>query len=276
MTDRICSAEDLDMPSNIEFIKPDADGTTGLWSNFINPFRESEVLRFLKDLNYGNRKENVWDCEARAFYGIAQARCKFRGCPIGAAIGRAIEGNFGGKQQEFHTLIVFWHHNTSVFFDPDATLNRVVRFEPHIVVPFPVFPPNDPDAIRRDIAPFDRFSLIRQGSLALNTEYHTVDVNQVKEVLKNKIPECPRSQGILPLRVSEDRAFWSFINARKHFAEKQSIAVPIGVSFGRATEGLAAGEDHGVVVIWKSCSEPVFWDVDENKEVSFSPRIVIV
>lgn len=276
MTNGICSAEDLEMPSQIKYIQPDADGSTGLWSNFVNPFPESEILKFLRGLDYGKRKEDVWDCEARAFYGIAKARCDLRGCPIGAAIGKAIEGNFVDKQKEFHTLIVFWHHNTSVFFDPDDTLKRPVQFEPHIVIPFPVFPPNDPDAVRKDVPPFDNFTWIKQGSLALNKKYHLVDINQINECLKNRIPKCPPSQKPIELRVSEDRAFWAFINARRDFALNQSISVPIGVAFGKATEGDATGEDHGVVVIWKSCNKPVFWDVDENKEVSFSPRIVIV
>lgn len=268
----ICAADDLGMPDGIDAVSQDFIGTTGTWS-YVTPHPKLQVLDFLtKKVSYDTYQEDIWDCEDRAFWGIAKARCQFIGCPMGAAIGKPIEGNFSKDMD--HTLIVFWHYSGNqyepIFFDPDDSLKREVRFSPRIIIPFPIHRYHDPNAVRKELPPFENFPQIKNGYFALDNNYNITDINKIEAYLRGLI-KCPDSPDPLAYRFREDRAFWAFIHAGHEFK-----GAPIGVAFGKAQEGKFKGKDHGVIMLWKSCDDFVFWDVDDNHEVSFDPRIIIV
>lgn len=267
-----CSADDLAVPK--EWIDKDAIGTTGMWGDRITPEGSFSVIRYLENLPWDPYQFDFWDCEDRAFWGIANARCQFKGIPMGAAIGTAIEGNFPDKSNIGHALIVFWKQVEDtfqpVYFDPAEGLRREVQFDPKIIIPFPIYRPNDNKSVRRELPPFENVPYIQEGCFALDNDYSIIDIAPIEAYLTS-FTRCIDSPDPLVYRFREDRAFWAFIHACRQFKGS-----PIGFAVGKATQGKFQGKDNGVVVLWKDCDTYVFWDVDDNKEVSFEPRIVIV
>jgi hypothetical protein len=267
---------DLNVPGGLNAIKPDADGTTGL-RGYISPFPDSEIKNILTNADYGQYIPDIWDCEQRAFWGISQVRCKLYGCPIGAAIGKIQEASYSSSS-EMHTLIIYWKHlggnnYQQVYFDPG--LNReTTAFIPHIIIPFPVFRPSQPDIIRNEFLPFAN-NRIDSGYLALNTNYTFVKADTIINRLKNLQDKCKEPDNPpIAYRFSEDRALWASNHVRREFAfDKQGgISLPVGVAFGKV-----GSKDIGAIVIFNENDPAIFLDADNFQPISsFTPRIIIV
>ena len=247
------------MPGGLKPIKPDANGNTGLWNDYISPFPESNILGILQSTDYGNYITDVWDCEQRAYWGISRVRCELQGCPIGAAIGKALDSTYT-RAAEMHTLIVYWkhlgdHNYQSIYFDP--ALKRPINFEPHIIIPFPVLRPGQPGVIRKEFPPFEDNRII-SGYLALNKEYTFVNAATVISYLKN-IHKCQIPDGPIKKRFSEDRALWAANHVRREFAFNQGgISLPVGEAFGSVPSN-----DKGAIVIMERPNKAVFLDADK-------------
>jgi hypothetical protein len=277
-------AFDLAMPNGLN---PTDSGTTGLAFDYVIPYDRYNddgkgikgVVDFLKTLKWDDPenqyKEDVWDCEDRSLWGVAHARCKFPGCPIGVAIGKAVEGDDAGED---HAVIIFWYPRGEgwdcLYFEPDRP-SREVTFDPALIIPFPAYTPQS-DSRRIELKPCDdsaKFPFIEIGALPLDRAHDFGDISRIETYLKNSVAKCPEPEGrsakraFRNKRYLEDRVIWAFIHARREFKNE-----PVGVTFG--TRG---GKDHSAIVLWLDSDTYKFFDINDGDITNeFSPRLVFV
>ena len=73
------------------------------------------VIAYLKKLDFGNYVDTYYDCEDRAFWGVAHVRHRFPGVPIGVASGIVPSGHplLRGKDpgtKIAHAIIILWYN----------------------------------------------------------------------------------------------------------------------------------------------------------------------
>lgn len=269
-------------------------GSTGMRPDKLRQVDKGEILSYLKnDVEYFKYIPEYWDCEDMAYWGIACARCRCPGIPIGAALGRKLTG-----KKENHAVIVLWFEEgnkfETVYFDP--TVKNVIKqkdFETWVAVPFPPYNPGAENGGLGVTPGFTKDDTIKNGALMLDVKYkiEMEKFGAVKNYLSSrKYERCnellakyidtkdlkivKRVKKILKAyRTPEDDAFWVFTRARREFR-----GYPIGVSFGTSKEKTTDGNSKAVLVLWsKSYEAPIYWDLHENGVTKdFTPRIVLV
>ena len=263
-----------------------------MWSRHIINKTPETISGYLKGLNYDGHEDNKWDCEDRAYWGVAQTRCKFPGLPMAVALGKAKTEPIKGRN---HAVILFWakvgeDDHKPHYLDPDGKLNKIVDFDVRAILTFPVHRPNAPGGGRKDLKPFDQHPYIAKGAFLLDRTYDLSKVAEIREFL-GTIVDCPQPSGGLAkdkyedYYLIEDKAFWAFIHARRHFWEKdKGNPIGLGVAFGLDKR---KKKDGAVLVIWgenAGSQDYEYWDVnrDQNgrpigtiKKDDFEARIVV-
>jgi hypothetical protein len=261
--------------------------TTGM-SDRVHAHNPYEVLACLQECDYEPHKNDVYDCEDRAFWGIAHARRKFPGQPMAAAFGKARSG-------ENHAVIVFWskvgkdkyvHH----FFDPEGSRKGktekvagggvnggklIDNFDTKILVPFPMWRPESEtrkELEQQEPGDFEGFTY-RSGAAVLDGSYTLFDYNSLKNIVDylENFGEQPSSDF---WRI-EEKVLWAWVHARREFK-----GYAIGMAFGKY---LGAKEDedpnHAFLVFWRKDKPYLYYDLKTgfpNNPDNFKPRTLIV
>jgi len=275
--------------------------TTGLNEGKIFPMAKDRVIEYLSKLNYGVHWPEFWDCEDRAFYGVAHARRMFPGIPIGVAEGIALEGPAEGQD---HAVIILWYKNGKdtldhTFFEPLLKNNKKfgeVKFPktyPSPPVRITAFPSDTkrPD-IKDTIPPLNKYTRLKDRSVAFDNKRllyrtRTDDGLGILDYLENKIyeKECPdianhtvANQAALDLFWKDaDKALWSCVHVRRAYP-----GMPIGVAIGKPVEGDATA----VNILWyregdkeNGAIKMLYWDPQEGDKgaiVKFEPRVTFM
>jgi hypothetical protein len=121
-------------------------------------FRDpNKIMDYLDTLTYepfslGNIPEDqdAWDCEDRAYWGIAHVRFKYPGFPIGVAEGKNDKG-------QDHAVIILWYQKDDksldyLYYDPTKQVPSKRRLGKNFGVPyritaFPVAPKGQKEAV---------------------------------------------------------------------------------------------------------------------------------
>lgn len=263
--------------------------TTGMWSEHVYAHDPSDVLHYLHSLDYGKHVDNLYDCEDRAFWGIAHARSRFPGQPMAVAIGNVVGGPFDGQN---HAVIAFWAKDKGLYknfyFDPEGKVSWVpkvkgglVNFDTKILIPYPVYRPNSGSGKQRDLPPFDQFTW-KSGAVILDRSYKLFDASSIKKMmdfLRNKrygITEIPIDSNLSSLFSSlwensiEDRVLWAFAHARREF-----IGYAIGMAFGTIVKNRS---DYASLVLWDNQGEPILMDIEFGRVIpeDFKVRTLIL
>lgn len=274
----------LNVPTGFSVI---TKGTTGMWYNQIEHYTKygnNGIIPNLKGINYGTYQTNFWDCDSKAYYGIANARCKMPGVAIGLAAGKALYEEMKGKGN--HSIIIAWAKNgggeyTHFYYDPADNVHREIRpdeFVPDFIVPFPTYWPIGYPNERKDIPPFNNWALAgtskNPGYIMLNPNYGVGQSQGILNYLAN-LPKCPNSEADLFSR--EDEAFWAYMQARHEIdcpnGQPANRSVPSAIGFAL---GEANSEDQAAVVVWTAKNDAIFWSAKNRAAFpSFKPRLII-
>jgi hypothetical protein len=275
--------------------KGTAVGNTGLDIDSSLPWNEGDVIAYLKRLDYGAYIPTIWDCEDRAFWGVAHVRHRFSGCPIGIASGKA---KIGGEEVQ-HAVIILWcpdeHGKISessryIYFDPDKNSEiDKTSFTPELIVPFSV----NKTKLKQKIPPLNDAGFEKPlDGVYFIWDYHhdwSFNINEVTQYVigqeKLKFSEKYKSgceefaagcQGhqedvhkVMDKNAAkmfwskEDRAFWAFAHVRRKFK-----GFPVG---------MALSNDDAVLILWeKPSSKWVYLHLNDGIIANFSPRLVWV
>jgi hypothetical protein len=290
-------------------------GNTGLDEGSIEPYPlgwnpepgNTRVLDYLASLDYGVYNPEIWDCEDRAFWGVAHARHKFPGLAIGVASGKRKRG---GKEED-HAVIILWdtdddgHISKSskyYFYDPDLIrikspkppiLEEETEFTLELIVPFPMskthstqsIPPLDREEFKN---PIENKHFIwdykHNWSFKKNDVFaYLKDSGQkVRERYGNGCPEFADPQrkpethktNMTVLRTywqnDIDSAAWAFTHARRQF-----MGCPIGFAYGRNN---ITQKNDAALIMWEDPDNFTYFHLEEGilAEKDFKPSIVWV
>ncbi len=275
-----------EMPNNVSYIP--FKSTTGMWREVIAPHNPDAVLNTLQDLTYDPYQTEYYDCEDRAFWGLAHIRSKFPAIPAAVAIGIAVDSPFTGQP---HAVIAFWTFKNNKyevnFYDPEvknsdrAKVGDLVKFDTKMVVSYPVYRPNFGFGHQEELPPFEKF-VYTNGAMVLDRNYDLIDPESSKKImdyLGNKrygdspTPDDPNLMGLFHTHrenIIEDRVLWAWVNARREFKRRA-----IGMAFG--TTALDRF-DYAVLVLWNEAGKPHLFDIDSGlvNPKNFTVRTVIV
>jgi len=276
------------MPNDISYLP--FRTTTGMWSDYVHAHNPNDVVNYLQSLDYGSHVDNVYDCEDRAFWGIAHARSRFPGQPMAAAIGKAVGGPFDGQN---HAVIAFWAKDRNIYknfyFDPEVKVSGsakvkgdLVNFDTKILVPFPMWRKNSKSGKQEELPPFNKGFSYQSGAAVLDRSYTLFNAdshNKMMDFLEKKsygMPKGPSDPDLSSLfdthwmKIVEDRVLWVFVHARRKFK-----GYATGMAFGSMARDNA---DYALLVIWNDKGEPLLYDIETGliKSSDFKARTVIV
>jgi len=274
--------------------KGTAEGNTGIDIDSSLPWNEDDIIAYLKKINYGEYISTIWDCEDRAFWGVAHVRRRFSGCPIGIASGKA---KIGGAEVQ-HAVIILWcpdeHGKISessryIYFDPDKNSPiDEASFTPELIVPFSV----DKTRSKQKIPPLNGagFEKPLEGVYFIWDYHHdwSIDINKVKQYVieqenlkfsekyksgceelaaggqgsQEEVHKVMDKIAASSLWSKEDRALWAFAHVRRKFK-----GFPIG---------MALSNDDAVLILWENPSKSVYLHLKDGIITNFSPRLVWV
>lgn len=240
---------------------PGAPATSGLSKANMNANAQdaNDIICYLKKLNYEplDSKDNLWDCQERALWGIVHARRMFPGCAIGMVEGKGQEGGVAGVD---HAAIVVWERGLEgyrywdpLFPDKD---DGTYKFDPHPVriIAFPFGVNGDADMI--DPISHNMSKIDIGNYISWETEYwlYPLTEDDPKSVINylrhpgynfSCIDFDNHTGGAIDGKNKywrdADRAFWAYIHVRRQYP-----GCAIGVVFGKPKRGYS----FAVNVLW--------------------------
>lgn len=271
--DPIDTAGIPDRPSGITSVRK---GTTGLDINLAIPYLKDQLLDHLEKLDFGIYVKNYYDCEDRAFWGMAHLRRYFPGCPVGVAVG---EADYLTSADKGHAIIVLWHEVNEggkfvykpVYWDPLKTRGEVTTSQFHIksVLAFPI------GIGLRAVEPLTSYNKsLDKHMLIFDTERLIYDTRTgdhdkpgILEYLERKLYKggpfkCVEidkgahgTSNIVAYRdkwKNDDRALWAFVHVRRAYP-----GCSVGVAIGQPK---VSGGSTAVLAIWPKGGKPSYWD----------------
>lgn len=233
MIEPICTTEELGHIGWDDPLKTTAFGTTGLKMddavNYMDRYDyDKEIKPFLQRLNYGNYKEEVYDCDDQALWGLAHLRHMFPGVPSAIASGKTVE-------KEPHALIIIWYRGRGggiekAFFDP-RNKDLVDFGEIFSVVAYP--PSDKPEntspvvkGLEGKMLVYDRKRAIYAKNTIINY-LSTADYETRCDDIKNHSIKDEEYFERLWLKSAPDRALWAMAHIHRDL-----IGCPVGVAKG--------------------------------------------
>ncbi|MCR3883125.1 hypothetical protein P0O24_02190 [Methanotrichaceae archaeon M04Ac] len=294
--DEINIMRPLNPPIGVAAIPPMPDGIrkTGSGINELDTdpgrmkvYDVDDVMDYLETLKYGTYIKIYHDCEDRAFWGMAHARHRFPGLPIGVASGEAVEGPIADLPDKRHAVIVLWYQGEReiepVFWDPLPEHQGTVEFRNvRSIIAFPIG--RGPYTPR----PLGGFTPLNNQALIFDERriiYRKSDVlsylnNEMYESGDHRCAEDHTTPYTLSLRRMwrhYDAALWAFVHVRRAF-----VGGPIGVAIRDPTPGEASDTS---IILWHKKDESkegndlgyAYWDPIRKEEMAgFKPKIIFV
>jgi hypothetical protein len=267
-------------------------GATKMWfadQQILEAHSKGKILGVLKaeresNPNFSKHIPGQWECFDRAYWGISVVRCKCPGAPVGVAIGIGKEGSPSVVGQP-HAIIYFWtwENNdwTASLYDP--LIGEVHDFQTKAFVSFPPFRPNWGFGIGKILKPFDTLQSIDQGWIMLYDVmggYNIDNFDNIKSDLANKSyslctpPNDEAEKAIFDKkRNREDRVFWVYNQLRNKYNR-----AAVGFALGTKPNETDKKKDSAAIVLWKSATQCIFWDVENGVEIApkdFKPKFLL-
>lgn len=263
-------------------------GTTGLADEGKIGQSIGEVETYLSEINFGPDIKELYDCEDRAFWGMAHIRRHYRGFPVGV-----ISGVMSGKK---HAIIVTCHKVgdrwIQNYYDPGVGKGngRSIKLPPNRTTPcdndkpksiisFPIADKNKPQE-----PPFDRVERLN-GLLIYDKKWLIYRSSDIFDYLEHKgWEECSENHTIFNLAdgwdyfVDYDRPLEIYAHVRRAFP-----GAPIGVAIGKHINGIS----DSVNILWHHENDRPsenkivysYWDPDPRLNqhvVKFIPEMIFV
>jgi len=273
------------LPGGVDISQP--VGSTGLHTDprRIAKYNINDLERYLVNIDFTKHIPNYYDCEDRAFWGIAHLRHAFPGCPVGVASGYALEGPVASQSDKAHAVIILWYIENDkfnyVFWDPlPGCQLEIKRFNSQIVIAFPMGlnqPSSSDPAPLRTVPVSSRLLPNPQGipivifdDKRMIYKFNTPDEKGLLDYLKkakyeNECVDFSEHTIRDPTAFYEepnrkwrhyDQALWAFAHVRRSYP-----GCPVGLAINRHKEPFSA------LVIWRPQGGVVYWnpDPDPNK-----------
>jgi hypothetical protein len=237
-------------------LRTTSNGTTGLTMdgavNYIDKYDyNAELIPFLRKLNYGTWKEEIYDCDDQALWGLAHLRHMFPGVPAGVASGET------AKKGERHALITMWYREKGgkieqAFYDPRH--KDLVKFGK--IDSIVAFPPSDkPENTKPVLQSFENEMLVYDRIRNIYSKDEIIGYLE-KEVYETKCDDLryhstkDENDFNRLWKYSEyDRALWAMVHAHRDF-----LGCPVGVA-----KGTMSGDTYPiwvVIVYYKENDDP--------------------
>lgn len=249
------------------------------------------VINILESLHYGTHVPEFYDCEDRAFWGVAHVRNAFPGCPVGVISGKAAYMN-----NENHAIVMFFIKENNKFklvlYDPikkhgEVELNDQTGF--HSVMSAVAFPICDKPVgelfrghprhqlgseSRKDFLIFDANRLIyplrreNKGILDyLEKDLFIEGSRKCPDIGKHHKPKTQAELITFARNWHDyDRALWYFAHVRRDYP-----GCRVGVGIVGPEDG--KDESNSVLVIWHNEKDmpgnPICWDPRTKKIRTF-------
>lgn len=255
---------------------------------FINYERKSKIIDYLKEIDYGDYEAEIYDCEDRAFWGIAHVRHMYPGFPIGMAQGKAQPPYYNNED---HALIILWYRigriSKYTYFDQesleeiapsDGIFGKDQEFL-DIVIGFP----DDKTGKGFKPLPFPSLTQIKgRKSIGLDFVHEFYPKEDLIDYLVNQTYEkhclgiAPdgklMSHGTMdPLNFDvywksnpDDKALWAYAHLKRKF-----LGAPVGLALGN--------KNSTIFIIYKDNGkqQTVYWDF--NGEVKdFDAKLILI
>jgi len=294
--DEIQTMPPLSSPIGTATIPPMPDGIqrtmSGITELDTDPARVKvydidDVMDYLETLDFAKFIKIYHDCEDRAFWGMAHARHRFPGLPIGVASGEAAEGPIADLPDKRHAVIILWYQGEEelehVFWDPLPQHQGTVRFRNiKSIVAFPI------GRGPYTASPLSKFTPLNSQALVFDEKRIVYRKDDILSYLKNELYESGEHKCVedhtTPYRLSlrrrwrdYDDALWAFVHVRRDY-----VGCPIGVAIRDPTD---SGMSDDVIILWHKKDESkvdsnltyTYWDPIGQKEVdNFKPKTIFV
>lgn len=261
-----------------------AEGIIGK-GDVVKGVTKDEFMDYLQTLDFGEHIPEYYDCEDRAFWGMAHARFKYPGCLIGVAGGYA---EYVKSKDKRHAVNIFWYNGPdgleSVLWDPienektkkskgELKGGKSGFHDIKIVISFPT------NLKKSSLKRFGGIFKLDTKRLIYETKPEKEDGPGVLEYLEKELYnkgkfKCREKHdtsdfGAFKERwTDEDQALWAFAHVRRYYP-----GCSVGVAIGRPKSGGSSA----VLAIWPKRGGPRYWDPKTKKEaVSFDPKVVFV
>jgi hypothetical protein len=258
-------------------------GATGLntASVVMQPYALEDVKKELKKMDFGKYIKIFYDCEDRAFWGLAHLRHSFPGIPAGVVSGFAVEGPLADLPDKSHAVMILYYRERGklnyIYWDPLPEYQGEVKFDPIIFVTFPIGIEGEPmpipvpsyyHYINNDIVPFDQSRMVYE--LRRGDKKGLLDYLERGDYDKG----CKESHKVLfnenefnNLWRDYDRALWAFAHIRRAYP---------GCMAGIAVGTPNGGRSFSTVILWDKDLVNYYYDPWTTKEVKFTPKKVFV
>ena len=279
------------MPDKIQHVR---SGVLGLETSTdsMETYDVNTVIRYLDGLDFTNYISEYYDCEDRAFWGVAHARYRFPGLPIGVASGRTSQNHpMPGVD---HAVIIMWQSvgedkNKNailkpVLYDPLPIPDRLVDNFATImsVIGFPVGDKTPPIEGRK-LVPLNNTAIVFDEKRIIYP-LHTKDGKGILDYLQNKTynKECVDKEfhthavgetTFKDLWMGYDEVLWAFAHVRRAYP-----GCPAGVAIGDKNKyGLVTA----ALIVWHKKDGEIthsFWNPyrPKNEGFNFTPRRLFV
>ena len=247
---------------------------------------EEKILEVLRNANYLHHDpkysnedklhvEDKWDCDDRAFVGVAAVRFWLPGCPVGIAVGHS------GNVQ--HAVVVYWFQDNNKkwihkYFEPWDKKEAVGFNDDKSIIAFPLFRQDfsqeSTDSLGMGL--LKKFTRVENKSFCYDKGQDFSRFDEIESFLKARnFGKLPEDTTFKDLRKDyydpEDLLLWVRQEVRRRFIDS-----PIGVAFGIKNKS-----PYATLVLWKSADDPRIWDVNrqingEIKESEFTARAIII
>jgi hypothetical protein len=258
-------------------------GATGLNTGTVmQPYNLEDVKKELKKLNFGNFIKVYYDCEDRAFWGLAHLRHNLPGIPAGIASGFAVEGPVSELPDKSHAVLIIWYRDggelKSIYYDPLPEYQGEVKFDPRIFISFPIGLQGDPmpspvpsnyHYINNNLVIFDESRMVyelRRGDQKGLLDY--LERGEYETACKESHKILLNENEFGSLWRDYDRSLWAFSHIRRAYP---------GCMAGIAVGNPIDGRSFSTVILWDKDLTNRYWDPWTTKEVKkFTPMKVFV
>ncbi len=258
-------------------------GTTGLMEgrttlNRIDDYDINvHVIKNLHGLNFAKYVPEFYDCEDRAFWGMAHLRHFLPGVPIGVASGVAQDGPIAGKP---HAVIIIWRRGPGgdivpEFWDPLPEHQGLVGFggiQSIVAFPADVGKINTPpivNSLNGSMLVYDRKRVAYRREDLLN---YLRTAPYEKNCVNAKLHQKSSESDFNSWWSRSDRALWAFVHARRDYP-----GCPVGVAKGNKVSGDSTWL---VTVFYKNDTGDLEWtyfDPKSSTEVkNFNPTMIFI
>jgi hypothetical protein len=239
----------------------------------------ADVNNFLSKIDYGPYIKLLYDCDNRAYWGLAHLRHRFPGIPSGMI-------STTNEKGEPHAVIMYYvkGSNQPICFDPNGP--KPVRCkEASSAIAFPL--PHLGEA-SNSTPPFTKLKVQNNIGFFYNESYFIYPKQAIIDYLTNRgyDQHCqtrPKQEDhaiYYPIEfqsgglwTSYDDALWALVHLRRQFP-----GCAVGVARGTKVDGVSSSTI--IIYYYQNDVKTIkpaycYWDTKANKLVQFNPGIII-